>query len=325
MKEIPVFFTFDRYYVVAAGVAIYSLLKHASPNYDYKLYILHRDIPPSARKKLLSIVNRFSNAVLEFIDTSSFDRHKDIPTGKAHFSKEIYYKLIAAELFPQYDYIICSDVDVVFRGDISPSYSVFKDDFFYFAGVGQIVENGRMDAYKEQFTKEEQEVLKKEIAAGYLLINLKTIRENQLQERLTQFYIDNYYRLYLPEQDCIVLCCWPHIKHLPMEYVVCNSYYRLKPDTIAFYTDNDSMPLQRTEALAIFTHALTHPVQLHYVGANKPWNSFFVPKQSIWFAMLYESECVALFLKSIPTFILKRMRRYSLKRFLSKMRNRIST
>ena len=43
MEKIPVFFTFDKNYVVAAEVAIYSMLKHASPAYEYKLYVLHTD------------------------------------------------------------------------------------------------------------------------------------------------------------------------------------------------------------------------------------------------------------------------------------------
>ena len=187
MEKIPVFFTFDRNYVVAAEVAIYSMLKYASPKYEYRLYVLHTDIPEHLQKEIIRLVGKFRNASLEFIDTSSFDDDKNILRSKAHFSKEIYYKLIAAEIFPQYDRIICTDVDVVFTGDISESYFMHQDKFFYFAGIGQILESDRIKNYKDKFTTEEIEILKKEIAAGYLLMNLKTIREHSMQKKLTDY------------------------------------------------------------------------------------------------------------------------------------------
>lgn len=324
MEIIPVFYTFDKYYVVAAEVAIYSMLKHASAEYEYRLYVLHTDIPTNLQKELIKQVNKFRNASLEFINASAFDNEKEKLKSKAHFSKEIYYKLIAAEIFPQYDRIICSDVDVVFTGDISGSYFMHKDEFFYFAGVGQILESNRMKTYGDQFTDEELNVLKKEIAAGYLLINLKAIRERSMQKKLTEFYKENYHRLCLPEQDCIILCCWPDVKYLPMEYVVCNSYYKANLNQTTFYKDNDGFPKERKKALPLFTHALANPIQLHYVGEYKPWNSFSVPKQRIWFSTLHESGCTHRFLKVLPIFVLRRFKRYSLKRFGSKVYRRIS-
>lgn len=323
MEKIPVFFTFDRNYVVAAEVAIYSLLKYASPAYEYKLYVLHTDIPASLQKEMAKLAGRFKNTSLEFINTSLFNDDRNILTSKSHFSKEIYYKLIAAEIFPQYDRIICSDVDVVFLHDISESYFMHADKFFYFAGVGQILESDRMKSYKDKFNEEEINLLKKEIAAGYLLMNLKAIREHSMQKRLTDYYKANYHRLCLPEQDCIILCCWPAIEYLPMKFCVCNSYYKENPDTAAFYRENDGWPTTRQEASLLFREALENPVQLHYVGACKPWNSLSVTKQGIWFSLLRESGCTARFLKHLPRFIGQRLKKYKLKRFLSKVSKRL--
>lgn len=325
MENIPVFFTFDKNYVVAAEVAIYSMLKHASSQHQYKLYVLHTDIPFSSQGKLFKLVDKFDNATLEFIDASIFDDDENILQSKSHFSKEIYYKLIAAEIFPQYDRIICSDVDVAFTGDISESYFMHPDKFFYFAGVGQILESNRMKNYGTDFTSEELEILKKEIAAGYLLMNLKAIRDNFMQKKLTDYYKANYHRLRLPEQDCMILCCWPDIAYLPMKFVVCNNYYQTDINTVSFYQENDGFPKEREQACRAFKEALNNPVQLHYVGGNKPWNSFFVPKQGVWLSLLRESGCTTDFLKALPGFMQKRLNRYSLKRFYAKACKRIST
>ena len=325
MEKIPVFFTFDRNYVVAAEVAIYSMLKYASPKYEYRLYVLHTDIPERLQEEIIRLVGKFGNASIEFIDTSSFDDDENILRSKAHFSKEIYYKLIAAEIFPQYDRIICTDVDVVFTGDISESYFMHQDKFFYFAGIGQILESDRIKNYKDKFTTEEIEILKKEIAAGYLLMNLKAIREHSMQKKLTDYYKANYHKLCLPEQDCMILCCWPHIEYLPIKFCVCNYYYKINPDTAAFYQDNDGLPKAHEEARRLFKEALDNPVQLHYVGENKPWNSLSVIKHGVWLSLLRESGCTARFLKELPGFIQKRIRKYSLRRFLSKVSSRLTS
>lgn len=321
---IPIFFTFNKYYVVAAEVAIYSLLVHASRTYKYKLYILHTDIPYKSIQALKHITQKFPNAIIEFINTSSYDNQQEIPKGKAHFSKEIYYKLIAADLFPQYDRIICSDVDVVFTGDISPSFFMHKNESFCFAGVGQILESGRMKTYEGKFTIEEQNILKKEIAGGYMLMNLKTIRELGMQEKLTAFYKTNYPRLCLPEQDTIILCCHRFIRYLPLEYLVCNSYYHIhNKKTINFYKDNDGFPKNDQQALDIFTQALKCPIQLHYVGESKPWNGFNVPKQRIWFQYLWQSGATQDYLRMLPIFWIRRLRKYSIKRFYKRILKKI--
>ena len=321
MKQIPIFFTFDRYYAVPAAVAFYSLLRHAAPLYQYNLYVLHTSIPQAIQKRLARLVKRFPNADLQFIDVSHFDGQGDIGQGKSHFSKEIYYKLIAAEIFPQYDRILCSDVDVVFTGDISPSYFLFPDEDFYYAGVGQVLENGRMKAYADDlFSPQEKQALEQEIMAGYLLFNLAVIRRDRMQGKLTDFYRRNYHRLPLPEQDCLALCCGPRVRHLPMEYVVCNTYYKpFSRGDVHFSTASRWLPEGEAERLAMFTRALARPVQVHYVGPLKPWNSLQVPKRGLWFACLREAGLTASYLRMLPAFIRQRLGRYSLRRFFTKI------
>lgn len=321
MTEIPIFFTFDRNYAVPAAVAFYSLLRHAAPLYRYKLYVLHTSIPQKMQERLTRLVGRFPNAELQFIDVGHLDAASGIGQGKSHFSKEIYYKLVAAELFPQYDRILCSDVDVVFTGDIAPSYFLFPGEDFYYAGVGQVLESGRMKAYADDlFSPQEKQALEQEIMAGYLLFNLVAIRRDRMQGKLTDFYRRNYHRLPLPEQDCLALCCQGRVRYLPMEYVVCNTYYKpFSRGDVHFVSTSPWLPEGEAERLAMFTRALARPVQVHYVGPLKPWNSLQVPKRGLWFACLREAGLTASYLRMLPAFIRQRLGRYSLRRFLAKL------
>ena len=79
-----------------------------------------------------------------------------------------------------------------------------------------------MPRYAKEFTQEEIRLISDyEISAGYMLINLKCIREDNKQIELTQFFHNNLNRLILPEQDCIALCCAPYLRFMPYKYVVC--------------------------------------------------------------------------------------------------------
>lgn len=50
---------------------------------------------------LNSIVSKFNNADLQFIDMNNkFDDEFDTMKNKAHYSKEILYKLLAPTIFP---------------------------------------------------------------------------------------------------------------------------------------------------------------------------------------------------------------------------------
>lgn len=227
--------------------------------------------------------------------------------------------MIAAELFPQYDRILCSDVDVVFEGDISPSYFIRINEFFYFAGVGQILESDRMNQYGTLFTENELCILRNEIGAGYMLLNLKAIRENNIQEKLVDFYLLNYFRLKLPEQDCITLVCWPHISFLPMKYVVCNSYYKATKTSLRFYQYCTEFINEDSDSLQRFFDSLANPVQIHYVGASKPWNSFNVIKSEHWFYYLKRSGCGCFFIKELPVFFMNNIKKYNLRRFCLKL------
>ena len=143
MKTIPIFFTFDKNYVLAAKVAIHSLIANASKEYKYELYVLHTSLSESNCNNIKQVVNTI-NAEIHFINVSDYEKKIEGLKGKSHYSKEIFYKLIAADLFQQYDRIICTDVDVVFTGDISEVFFMFPNEDFIYAGVGPIVKKRKI-------------------------------------------------------------------------------------------------------------------------------------------------------------------------------------
>ena len=288
--EIPIIHSFDNNYVIPAAVSFHSMLEYADPQYDYRLFVLHSDITWQNQEKLTKLVQSFPNASVEFINMVG--RFEDIWLEKSeqgHLAKEMLYKLILPSIFPQYDRIIITDVDVIYQGDIAPSYFAFeKNPTAYYAGVRQINPPGTFlreyynNCYKNNLDAEEFEQLK--ICGGYLVANLKQLREDDMEETMVQYLEKNIDRLPQPEQDVINFCCRGNqIIYLPLNYVVCSYMYQFEEDRSICASD----PFYSYKE---YLDAMEHPIQLHYATSRKPWKVPDSEKADIWYAGLEKTE-----------------------------------
>lgn len=288
--EIPIMHCFDNNYVIPAAVSFYSMLEHADKAYDYRLLVLHSDITIQNQNKLRKLVEQFGNARLEFMDMNH--RFEDLwgrITNSDHLSKEVMYKLIAPDMFPEYDKLVITDVDVVFLGDVAPSYFALeqKPDA-YFAGVRQINPYGTFlrDYYTNNYLKAFGEIEYKQlkICGGYLVANLKKQREDGITRAFVDYLSEHSGRLLQLEQDVINFCCKERqIEYLPLSYVVCSYMYDVCKSDAACCSD----PFYTYREMK---DAMEHPIQLHYATKTKPWNTPDSTKAEIWYEYLKKTE-----------------------------------
>ena len=293
--NIPVMFCFDTNYVIPAAAAFYSLLEHANKKYDYTFYVLHSDITDYQQAKLRETISEFSNCVIEYIDMNHrFDDIWNKIYHGDHFSKEVMYKLLVASIFPNIDKLVVSDVDVIFLGDISDSYFELTDeDDAYIAGVkpiGKVL--GYLDSYYPVWTREEISKLGN-VCGGYLVMNLKKIREDNFEEVFLKSIDENSNRLNQMEQDIFNITCYGKIKHLHLKYVACSymwDYYKTDEDK---ETDCNYSKKEIDEAME-------HPVQLHYATSTKPWKNVDCTLSAIWFEYIVKTPFAQEFFNSLP-------------------------
>lgn len=299
-NEIPIMFCFDNNYVIPAGVAFYSMLEHCNRDYNYSLYVLHTDITKENQKKLVENIKKFSSfSKLEFINMKHrFQSLWDSISIKGHFSKEVMYKILVASIFPQYDKIITSDVDVVFLNDISDSYTSFDvNDDYYLAGIRMI---GKYDWYIKTYSKKFEPKERKKLTGfcgGYIVFNLDKIRKDNMEEKFIKCFEENGHRIHQMEQDILNLCCYPHTKRLPLKYVACSymwDVYKTKKDmqTDSFYSESE------------IKDAMKNTVQLHYATSTKPWKQIDSTKAEIWFEYLKKTLFFDDYIKYLPNNIM---------------------
>lgn len=296
--EIPIMFCFDKNYVIPASVAFYSLLEHANQNYKYHFFVLHTDISDVQQKMLYETIEPFDEYVkLDFINMENrFDDIWKNVHEDNHFSKEVMYKLLVSSIFPQYDKIIITDVDVAFLGDISESYIDFDcNDDYYLAGVKQIgkINSYYMDYYKKNWSNEEIEKLCK-ICGGYLVVNLEKIRIDNMEEKFVDFFSNNCYRLIQMEQDILNICCYSKIKQLPLNYVVCSYMWD-------YFKDEESKKEDENYSFHEIDDAMENPIQLHFATSTKPWKNINCTKSEEWFKYIVKTPFLNEYLNNLAT------------------------
>lgn len=294
-KEIPIMFCFDKNYVIPASVAFLSLMEHACPDYNYIFYILHSDISEIQQQKLNETVKDYDNCKLVFKDMNHeleyFWKHSYVGD---HFSKEVMYKLLTASLFPQYDKIIVSDVDVVFLGDVSSSYLDF--DISCGCYIGGVKPIGKIrDYYKvyKDYWSDEEIANMSETCGGYLVMNLFKIRQDNVEHAFIESLYRNGYRLNQMEQDILNIECVGKIYHLDLNYVVCTYMYDIYKDEEDFNSDIVYSSEQIKDAME-------NPIQLHYATGIKPWKMVNCTKSEEWYKYIVKTPFLEEFLETLP-------------------------
>lgn len=322
-------FCFDKNYVIPASVAFYSLLENNQKEVigggvEFRLYVVHNDISTQDQEKLHDTIKPFLHfATLEFIDgNKTFSQMWKKIKNKHHFSQEIFYKLITPSLFPEYDKIIISDVDVVFLESIIQEFKDFDVNQNYL--IGGVVSNnpenfsipkkGYRSGYSK-FNKLELKGIQYGCDAAYLIINIKKWKEQLIENKALQCLEKNISKLILPEQNILGIVCYPHIKKISMSYVVNNNAWSALGENFSKLSPN---VYSKKEIL----QASKNPIQIHYSGGAKPWNTPSVPKSELWFNYLCKTPFLRDFLVNFENTIINNYKKTTFRYRLIKLIDR---
>lgn len=267
MNRIPVLLTFDRRIILGAAVTIKSLLATSADSTTYEIHVFHSDLP-SDKIDAFESLTAGTRHVLVFhsLDKSRF---KGFPKNRGSWTEIVYYKLLAPEILLDHDKIIYSDVDVCFMRDLSEVYGTNIADYDW-AGVP--AEKNWEHAIGHRFFPENGNDMI--FMTGFMLMNLKRMRERQMVARLLETVRRFHDRLKFFELDTLNIAC-DRIKPLPFAYVVL--------ETVFEFSDITRVPefpfLSTVYSREQLESAKRDPAIIHYAGKmGKPWHRRDVPR-----------------------------------------------
>lgn len=203
--------------------------------------------------------------------------------SQKRFSKMIMCRFFFASLFPQYDKIIMFDVDTLFVNDISESFFIPLETH-YFGAVREkdliaMDRNSAKDLYELRQMRaksigvadafpnlEEAQILfDNYFNAGFLVLNLKLWREENLENQLIGFFLLKNEKLLFSDQDALCFVCRGRILELPYSYNAHPSFL-----------DTPSFP------------SIKEVRMLHFWG-DKPWKLLSVIGAKKWHEALIQT------------------------------------
>ena len=239
----------DDNYAKYAGVVIASALYNADSEDVLNFYILDGGIKEENKENILKLKS-IKDCSINFIniDSSLFSDYECIKTHK-YITIATYYRLKASQLLPNIDKIIYFDCDIVINTSLKSLYDTDISGYLV-AGVSDI---------------KKKEVLKNPsyVNAGMLILNLKEIKEQNIESKFLEYTKTNIETITKGDQEIINEVCKGKIKILDNIWNV----------QVSNFTNRSSYTKK--------------PKVIHYVSSNKPWKfasySYF---KDYWFKYL---------------------------------------
>ena len=263
MNRIPIVFSIDDNVAIPCAVTITSLLENARTDTDYDIFIL-------CEENKLSIVSR---SLLENAFLKSYRKHISfINVGEAYsdvpemqrVTKATYYRLLIPTLFPQYDKVFYSDIDIIFQQDLSVLFNTSFPNDELIAAVLDLAINNEF-YFDSPLPKHVGKSVNDYFNAGFLLMNLKQLREENMTEEFRRLSKKKYPQ---NDQDVLNIACSGRVQWLP-------SMYNFQANHYANYMwGRDHSDIDFTE--------LVKKATIHYTFRNKPWNTLGCSFSDAW-------------------------------------------
>lgn len=208
MLTIPIVLTFDDNMSLPAAVCIHSIVTSAKKETFFDFYILHSGHKPHivGLEKLRSC---YQNIDIKYRSVGGVFNKSYQVRG---ITTAAYYRLLAADLIPEYDQVIYADVDMIFRMDLSSLYSLDLHEN-YFGAVYALGLNTQHQS--KQYVASIGLVPGEYFLSGFLLMNLSKIRKDNLTSKFIELAKNNYK---YQDQDIMNIVCKDKIVSIPYVY-----------------------------------------------------------------------------------------------------------
>lgn len=224
-----------------------------NPEENFSIYLMHSSLKEEEVEDLRSYIdNHGSTLITVDIDEKYFD---NAPT-LLHYTKEMYYRLLAFKLLPQdLDRILYLDPDILVINPIKELYNTDLEDYLFAAVYHDLISVKEINKLR---------LIPYEIEAyynsGVLLMNLELQRKLIDEKEIFDFVEKNRTKLIMPDQDILNALYSKKIKSLDEKLYNYDAryyrYYKLKSNKL---WDMD--------------HVIRNTVIIHFCGKKKPWTT----------------------------------------------------
>ena len=280
-------FASDDNYVPFLSIAMFSLLKNNAEDFDnINIFILNDGISDANKSKVNNLFDD-SQCSISFIETKNLDG-MDFNIGgiERNFNKSsltAYAPLFMSTLLPEsIDKVLYLDCDALIMDSYKDLWNLDISNYYCAA-----VLDGINTAVKEKlgFNKNDDY-----INSGFLLVNLKKWRDENVEEKFIRFMVENQNRYYQHDQGVLNNVFKNNMLIVDPKYNL-QIYFQTLPYDLA-----RKFTCMTTEYYTKETvdYARENPVFLHFCGPNydRPWYNKDHPYAELFKEYSEEVNCM---------------------------------
>lgn len=251
-KEISIVYITDRNFFPNICISAYSIKRNRNHQFNYHVYVITDQVPEKETEVLYQLeTERFQiHLISAATDLRGFDRII------ARISEAACIKFQLAELLPALERVLYLDGDTIVQTDLSELFNVNIEDVYAAAVRDPTVENVNTSVTDK---------LEKYFNSGMLLLNLRKIREDNIQKMLIDYRLNGVN--YFMDQDALNVVFAGKVRYLSarFNYLICMIYYAGSIKFPADYGyDSDITEYER----------ICHADIVHLSGAKKAWKEY---------------------------------------------------
>ncbi|MBR2801483.1 MAG: hypothetical protein IKE21_02660 [Erysipelotrichaceae bacterium] len=262
----------DKNYALPMYISMISAMNCCNNKEDLQFILLISEDFPDFFVELINEA-AFKNRIQPPRFLSMKDSFEDLPISIPHTSIPTYYRLLLPELCPDVDTCLYMDVDTLVCKDLTELLSYDMGEH-YLAGVKAAAYYYPPKAAQHRAEKLGIAAFDQYVNAGILLLNLKKIREDGLQEIVLKMTEKGYGS---QDQDILNIACYGKIAILPPKYNLMTKYPVMDIDD---YERTDCLKICYTKEE--WQEAVEDPVIIHYADNRKPWVFSDVQRADRW-------------------------------------------
>lgn len=246
----------DQNYLDKAKTMLFSLSMHT--NEQIVVYLLNHRLSNSEVKEFSNYMRKLCKIEIVDIDVKDTELD-DSPVGDAHFTVEMYYRILTQFLLPQeVERVLWLDCDIIILKSIDEFYHQDFNKKKYVVCLDRGSDSEQLINQKEKLGLPKDY---KYFNSGVMLMNLAILRETTDREEIVKKIKSIEDKLLFPDQDVLNVLYQNQVQYADgIKY-----NYQVRYD--------NTLPSQVEKDISI----------LHYCSPQKPWNYWNLNDVSIFY------------------------------------------
>lgn len=281
---VTVMFAVTPAWTVCLAVTLHSLARHANPERDYELWVVHDGLTKENREELHNAISAYPNVTLQFMTIPAkleqMLHHRDVK----RFSALAYARLLAPSLFPGHARIVYLDADTVVCADVAELYDTDLHEAPLAAIRDTAVLSSLIAGYPRRQLRKLQPLGLHDplhyFNSGVLVLDLTRLREEEAEPRLLHFIKEYNELLEHPDQDALNIVFHRQIFPLPVEW---NYHFQFELEKDGLKEASADTEFARVSDI----HATNSWKLFHMIGSKKPWLFPEKSKEYIMYATIW--------------------------------------